>query len=155
MYIFYLNIVRNFEVNMRKVPYSLDSAVCQSVCHRYSLLLGNCKNSYFYFVVSDKIFYFVNRSYLNVTDLGSIELRIAIKSSLEHKASSCKIGITCKGLAKVSCADDNQAVLLIKAEDLANLVVEILYVVAISLLAKAAKIVKVLPYLRSCNLHDV
>ena len=155
MYIFYHNIVRHLEIDVCKVPDGLNSALAKSVSHRNCLILRNGQNSYLYFIVFYKIFYFIDRTDFHISYLCSEKIGVTIKRSFENKSSSCKIRVSRNCLAEMSGSDNNKAVFLVYSQNLADLVIEITYVISISLLTETTKIIKILPYLRSSNFHDV
>ena len=51
-------------------------------------------------------------------------------------------------------AYDDQMMLLIQAQDAGNLRIQVLHVIAVSLLPKAAEIVEILPDLRGRHMHQ-
>ena len=57
-------------------------------------------------------------------------------------------------LSQIAGTDQDHVVLLIQPQDLADLLIQIFRVIAISLLAKPSEIIKILSDLRGGHLHD-
>lgn len=82
---------------------------------------------------------------LDVADLRTNQLRIAVKDSLYHKTSGLEIRIACQRASKVAAADNDHVVNLVQTKNLADLGSQIFYIITIALLSETAEIVQILP----------
>jgi hypothetical protein len=70
---------------------------------------------------------------------------IDIKCPLERESAVLEIHVIDKGLSEITGPDQNHIVLLVEAQDLSDLLIQITCIVSVSLLPESAKIVKILP----------
>ena len=139
MNILNLNILRNIKIHMSKVPYCLDACLNKSVGHWNCLLLGDCENRDIDIVLLDKILDLFYRTYLNIAYHLALKSRVTVKCTLENKSSCWKIGITRQSCTKITRSYNDELVLLVNAKYLTDLIIQILYIIAISLLSKSTE----------------
>ena len=83
----------------------------------------------------------------NVSDYLACEFRVHVENAYEVAASCFKIDVCGYGFTKVSCTYKYGLEMLVYSEYLAYFHPKLVNVIAISLLTKSAKAVKVLSYL--------
>ena len=88
-------------------------------------------------------------------DLRPVDPGIDIEDPPEDKPSALEIHVIDQCLSQMSRSYNDQIMLLVQSQDLANLFVEILHIVSISLLSEPAEIIQILSDLGRGHLHDI
>ena len=126
---------------MGKIPDCLDSGIHQTVCDLRSFGLWNGKRRHLNIIVLDELLQVVNAPDFNTADYQADESRIDIKHSFDDKTALFKIRVIRNGLSQVSGTNDDQVMLTVNSEDLANFCVQVFYVLAIALLTESSEII--------------
>ncbi len=58
-------------------------------------------------------------------------------------------------MSEITAADNDHRMRLIHSQYLSDLIIQILYIITVSLLPKSPEIIQILPNLRGCHLHLV
>ena len=153
MHIFHQNIIGNLQIHMTEVPDTFHTPFCQIMSNFHSLRTRQCQNGNVHVVVFHIFLHFVHIVNFHAADGHANQTGIDIKNCFDDKTAFFKIGIIDQRLTDVAAADDDHVVHAIQSQYLFDFIVKIFYIIAISLLTKAAEIVQILTNLRGCNIH--
>ena len=88
-------------------------------------------------------------------ELTADQLRIGVKRTEQAKTARGKIEVIEQRAAQIARADQNSGALILQAENRAQLLQQLIDIVAVALLSKTAEAVKVLPDLRCGQPHTL
>ena len=138
---------------MCKIPDCLDPVLHQNICHFLGLILRKSENCDLYVIFSQEEWKFAEHLDLKSANRNAFQHRIYVKDSYQLKSPFLKIHIIGKCLSKITGTQDDHRVGDIQSQDLTDLCIKIMYIIAIPLLPETAEIIKILTDLRSCGMH--
>ena len=139
------HILRKLQIRMRKIPDRLHAVGCHQLRHGFRLVSGqrqSCDLHIIFFQIPRKLTHHTDR---NIPHHGPVKFRVHIKNSNHLKSPAGKFRIICQCLSQVTCAENDHIVGTVQSQNLSNFRMQMLYVVAVALLAEAAEIVQILP----------
>ena len=96
---------------------------------------------------------FIHHPYPDPPDRYALKPGIYIKQTLQDKSAFLKRRVIRKRLSQISCSDYDKVMGFVQSEDLADLRVQMLYIISVSLLSESSEIVQILPDLRCRHMH--
>ena len=153
MHVLYDHIIRCLKIKMCKIPDCLDPVLHQNICHFLGLILRKSENCDLYVIFSQEEWKFAEHLDLKSTDCDALKHRIYVKDTNQPEPALLKIHIIGKCLSQITGTQNDHRMNGIQSQDLTNLCIKIMYIIAIPLLPKTAEIIKILTDLRSCGMH--
>ena len=148
--IFHNYIMRNRNVDCRKVPYSLDAAADNPVDHLLGLFLGSTDGSDLDRILPDKVLQLIQVIDIDAPDRHPDQPGIDVKQSPDKEAVLFESGIIGKGLAEIARAENNDMMVRIQAQYFMYLLPEFTDIIAITLLSESSEAIEILSDLRGC-----
>ncbi len=155
MDIFHLNLLRHIQIHMGKIPNSLNTAAHQTLRHCFGFRFRDGQHGNVDMVGFHVFFHVFHGPHFPVPYPAPVQQRILVKNPHEKKAPALKIPVIGKCLPQITCPNDNQVMALVQTEYFPDFLKQVFHVITISLLPKAAKIIKVLSDLRCGYFHDI
>ena len=153
MDIFNTDILRHMKIRRREIPDRPDAAGRHPIRNLRRRAFGNRQHRNPHIMLARKILQLPNIHHWHVIYLLPDNIRIIVKYTDGNKSPLLEIGKLRQRLADISSSNYNHILNLIQTQNLADLFIEIFYIVTISLLAKSAEIIQILTNLRSCHMH--
>ena len=153
MNVLYDHIIRCLKIEMCKIPDCLDPVLHQDICHFLGFILGKCQNRDLHVILSQEKRKLTEHLDLKSANRNAFQHRIYVKDSYQLKSPFLKIHIIGKCLSQITSTQDDHRMNGIQSQDLTDLCIKIMYIIAIPLLPKTAEIIKILTDLRSCGMH--
>ena len=153
MNVLYDHIIRCLKIEMCKIPDCLDPVLHQDICHFLGFILGKCQNRDLHVILSQEKRKLTEHLDLKSTDCDALKHRIYVKDTNQPEPALLKIHIIGKCLSQITGTQDDHRMNGIQSQDLTDLCIKIVYIIAIPLLPKTAEIIKILTDLRSCGMH--
>lgn len=156
MHVLYSDVLElNCKIVVREIPESCDAVAYQLVGDLLSVSLRYAQYSNCRRVLLAEFFQLIGVFNGQGTHKYTCQIGVAVKDTYKFAASGLKIYMSSDSSAKIACADDYRFEIFVNTEDLAYLVIEILNVVAVTLLTETAEAVEILSDLRCGELHQL
>ena len=141
------------ELYIGEIPESPDAQGNETVRRLLGDGLRDGQHHHVYAVRLDKRVQLVHMENGNMVDLGSDQRGRDIESSIHREAGGGKRKILQQGVTQVANTDHDQVVIIVHPQDPANLRMELLHVIAVTLLAELADAAQVLADLGGGDVH--
>ncbi len=154
MDILHYNAFRHIQIQMRKIPECPDPAAGQPARHFRHTALGKRQDRDLHRFPGHKILQPIHHHDRNPTDIRTVQLRAHVKDRLGDEPVLFKI-IVRQRMPEITAADDDHGMDPVHSQNLADLIMEIFYIIPVPLLTKPPEIVQILPDLGRSHLHFV
>ena len=142
------------DVVVAEIPIAPYARAVQPVERTLNILARNEKKRRVYTVGFAEALHFLLAAHQNIAQRFANLVFVGFKAADQLKAEVAEIKMASHGGAEVARADQNRLIMIVKSENMLDLLFELAYAVAVALLTEAAKAVKILPYLRSGGFHN-
>ena len=141
------------QLHVGEIPEAADTQADEPISQRLRHALGHGQYRHVGLVIGHIFLQLVHGMDLYAPDLRADEGGGDVESGVDAEADLLKIKVLQQRVAQVAHTDDDQAVSLVDAEDVADLGAQLGHVVAVALLAELAEAAQVLTDLRGGDVH--
>ena len=141
------------ELHIGEVPEALDAEIDEAVGGILGGVLGDGQDHHVHRVFPDEGLQLAGGVDGDAVDAGAHQLGRGVEGGIHGEAGGGEGEVPQQGMAQVAGADDDEVMIVVHAQDVADLAPEFLYIIAVALLAELAEAAEVLADLGGGDVH--
>ena len=141
------------QLHIGKVPKAPDTKIDQMSGCVLSDRLGNGQHDYIHVVGMNEVIQLGHGIHRHAVDDGAGELRVDIKGGVYSETGLGEGKILQQGMTQVAHSDHDEMMIIVHAQDMADLRTKLFHIVAVALLTELAEAAEILSDLGSSDIH--
>ena len=153
MDIFGIHVVRHGDLHVGEVPEAADAQGYQTVGQRLRHVLGHRQHRHIGVMLGCVFLQLVHGADSDAVDLVADQGGGDVEGGVQVEAHLGKIKVLQQRVAQVAGADDDQLVVVVDAQNMADLRAKLCHIITVALLSELAKAAEILADLRGGDVH--